>query len=250
MVTRYEAYIDGVPLSSLAPEIIVKDIMEREAKTVNDTYMMANSNGSRYFRRARESLTVSIKVEIHAYDVFRRQDIMELIHVWAKGEHLSLNTRPGKRLAVSMEDVAVVPSALKWTQDITISFVAREVPYWEAETPTRLVLTGTSGNGIFKPAGTVEDCPVEFAVKNKGSGLMGLFSASMGGLTMEFEGLGVAPGESFSVTYVDGIQMLPVDKRTASSADDLLAVCGVPNDVSFTADQTAEVTFTARGRFD
>lgn len=250
MVTRYEAYIDGVPLSSLAPEIIVKDIAEREAKNVNDTYMMAHGNGSRYFRRARESLTVSVKVEIHAYDVFRRQDVMEQIHVWAKGKYLSVNTRPGKRLAVSMESVAVVPSALKWTQDITLSFVAREVPYWEDENPARLVLTGTEGNGILRPSGTVYNCPVEFTVKNTGGGSMSLFSASVGESAMSFENLSLMPGESFSVTYVDGLQILPVEKRTAESADDLLALCGVPNNVSFTADQTAEVTFAARGRFD
>lgn len=250
MVTRYEAYMDGIPLSSIAPEIIVKDIAEKEAKINNDTYMMASGIGSRYLRMARESLTVSVKFEIHAYDVFRRQDIMEQINMWAKGQYLSLNTRPGKRLSVLLETGAVIPSALKWTQDITLNFVARAVPYWEAETPARLVLTGTEENGILRPPGAFYYCPVEFTVKNTGSGSMSVFSASVGEFTMSFENLSLMPDETFSVTYVDGIQILPVENRTPESADNLMAICGEPNTVSFTTDQTAVVTFTARGRFD
>lgn len=249
MVTRYEAFIDGIPLSGLAPEIIVKDIAEKEAKTTYDTYTMASGSGSRYLRKARESLTVSVKFEIRAYDVVRRQEVMELVQVWAKGRYLALNTRPGKRLAVNVEDMAVVQSALKWTQEITLNFVSRETPFWEAETPETLELEGTSGNGILSPSGTVDLCPMELAVTNAGSGYMDTFSASAGGYTMEFENLRLLPGETFAVVYVNGVQMLPVEKRNPESADDFMLECNKENEVSFEADQTAEVVFSARGRF-
>jgi hypothetical protein len=249
MVTRYEAYIDGIPLSSLAPEIIVKDISEKEAKTTYDTYTMASGSGSRYLRKARESLTVSVKFEIHAYDVVRRQEVMEMVQEWANGRYLALNTRPGKRLSVNVEAMAVVQSALKWTQEITLDFVSRETPFWESEIPEKVVLEGTEGNGFLRPSGTVDLCPMELTVKNAGSGYMDSFSASAGGYTMEFENLRLLPGETFSVVYVDGVQMLPVEKRSPESADDFMLVCNKENEVSFTADQTAEVVFSARGRF-
>lgn len=249
MVTRYEAFMDGVPLSSIAPEIIVLDIVEKEAKNNQETYTMASGGGSRYFRSDRESLTVSVKVEIHAYGVQRRQDIMEQIHLWMKGKYLSVNTRPGKRLAVRVESAPVVPSALKWTQEITMNFVSRETPFWESDMPTRLIMRGTSGNGFLRPAGTVEEVPMELHVLNTGSGVMGRFMASVRGKEIVFENLGLEQGDEIKLEYVDGVQFLPVEKRTAESADDLFVKCNEQNEVHFEADQEAEVTFIARGRY-
>lgn len=250
MITRYEAYIDGIPLSDLAPEIIVKDIAEKEAKTSETTYMLARGEGSRIFRRARESLSVSVKFEIRAYNVERRQSIMEQVHLWASGRYLSVNTRPGKRLPVIVDDMPVVLSALKWTQEITITFVSRESPFWEDENTTNLVFTGMSGNGILRPTGSVEKTHVEFVVTNKSNATMDAFSASVGEYTMSFRNLGVLAGESFSLEYVDGVQILPVESRTVESADELWAKCNANNEVSFTASQNAEVVFSVRGRYN
>lgn len=250
MITRYEAYMDGVPLSSIAPEIIVKDISEKEAKTAENSYILASGNGSRVLRSARESLSVAVKFEIHAYNIERRQDILEQVQVWGKGRYLSVNTRPGKRLSVSMDAVPVIASALKWTQDITITFVSRETPFWEDEKETRLVLSGLNANGVFRPSGTVDKVPLEFTVTNNGSAAMTSFSASAGGKTMYFTNLGVQPGESFSLEYVDGIQRLPVGNRAPASPDDLFVECCKDNEVSYISSQNVEVVFRARGRFN
>lgn len=250
MRTRYEAYIDGMPLSGVAKEIYITDIVEVEPRITKDTYAFALADGTKTLRKRKESVTVEVRMQIRAYDIERRQRIMDELHLWARGERLSINTRPGQYLQFEIEEQTVIDSALKWTQTIKMVFIARGVPYWQDERPARLELVGTSGEGVLRPLGTALKCPVEMIVKNVGDGTMGSFSASVGEYEMDFVELGIDPGQSFSVVYENGIQKLPVDKRAPESSDDLWAYCGKANDVSFTADQTAEVNFIARGRFD
>ena len=81
MTTRYEAWMNGVALSSLADEIIIDDIQEQQPKTNVESYTVAIWNGTRVMHSARPSLSVTVRFMVRAYDPARRQTMsMILLH--------------------------------------------------------------------------------------------------------------------------------------------------------------------------
>lgn len=249
MRTRYEAFVDKIPLSSIASEIYILDIQEKEAKVSIDTGQNVWSDGLFVMRKQRESLSVILKVAIRAYSPERRQAVLEAMHLWANGEYLSLSTRPLKRLRVTVDAMPTVQSALKWTDAIQITFIAREEPFWEDEEETACLLVGESGSCSMIPVGTVNKSMLCFEVENTGGDTLDTLSVSTGGKTMSFSNLGVSSGESVSMRYENGVQILPVEKRTPESADDLFVLSNKANVISFSANCSVKIKFYTRGRY-
>ena len=154
MRTRYDVYMDNLPLSAVDPAIYVTDVQETQPAYDTTAMARARGDGSRVTRRVRDSLQVRVYFAVRETDVGRRRDIIQRAAAWAMGgRYLAIGDRPGQRLRVVCDTLPSVTSALRWTQDLIMVFTAYAMPYWEADTPIRAGFTGTSGTAAIRQAG-------------------------------------------------------------------------------------------------
>ena len=204
MFLRFEATMTGQKFSDIAPELYLIDIIEDPAEMDVTLTRMANKPGERVSAKTRKSLSVRLMYEIHTPDITRRAEIQRLVAKWANGYHgsglLGVNYRPGKVLAVSCETLPVIDSSLLWTQRLSLTLTAHEVPYWEDEAATTKTVTPkVDANGNYVTLfeymmldGDFDGVPVDIvaSVPWEGSALT-KFTAVIGSTTFELDGLSV-----------------------------------------------------------
>lgn len=256
MRTRYMVGLDGVELSSIAPEIIITDITHNAPVREVRASDIAGRNGKLYTRTVTSSVGVTVSFEIHTQDVRRRALIMEDVQRWAMpGGVLTTSDRPDRVLRVVCESLPTIGSAQKWTGTCSIGFVAYAVPFWEDEMPRRVSITGNGNKILFVP-GFAAPASVEATVKNTGSGTISSVTLTAGDTSMTFEGLALGAGQTMTIAHdarglltarIGGTSVL--DKRTAASSDELELEPGKNATLSVTKNGTASTTFEVRGRY-
>ena len=254
MRTRYEAYADNIPLSSIDPAIIITDIAEAAPNVRRTTANYPTGDGQRLLRTVRQYLRVTVMFEIHDQDVRRRAGICERVTKWAQGRYLKVNHRPEQRLRVICETPPVVTSSQQWTQQLKVVFAAYAVPFWEDATPTRVTLTG-DGSAQAYVRGTAKEALVEATVENAGNSAITAVTLKAGDTAFSFSGISIPPGGRLAIAYDDKRVLSArvgntgvLAKRTTSSSDDLLAPCG--QQVTFAISGTgtnSKTTFIVRG---
>ena len=254
MRTRYDVYMDNMPLSAVDPAIYVTDVQETQPAYDTTAMARARGDGARVTRRVRDSLQVRVYFAVRETDIDRRRDIIQRAAAWAMGgRYLSIGDRPGQRLRVVCDTLPSVTSALRWTQDLIMVFTAYAMPYWEADTPIRASFTGTSGTATIRQAGTAP-CFLEAEISNTSGATLTSLSLTADGQKMAFEGLSLGAGKTLKIYYdenwilraeVDGASVLA--QRTADSADDLVLQPGKSTTVTIAASHAVSVTLKARG---
>ena len=110
-------------LEDLDPSIIIIDISEDAPKEAVTTE--ARPGGGMYLTgQLRQSITVTIAVEIHEANTIHRQLVLSKIMRWGSGgQYLHTSYRPEQRLYIDSIEAASV-SALKWTDTLEIKLTA------------------------------------------------------------------------------------------------------------------------------
>lgn len=250
MTSRYEAYMDGVALSSIDDNLLILDIRHNPADIQFKTGMLANRNGSTILSENQTGASVTILFELHLYGIAERQAACQEVQRWAKGKVLETNDREGQKLLVRCTDFPRIESALNWTDPIEMTFTAFEHPYWEEKTAETLSFTaGTSGSDTIEVPGNVDGAFVEAEITAQAA--VSEISLTVGETSITLAGLAMENGQILRITYDDrNIQSIKVgntsimNKRTG--ADDLLTVCG-ENTVSYSASASVQVTVSVRG---
>ena len=251
MISRYEATLNGVALSSISPDILILDISYRPASIQNEVYTTARRQGARIYRRYSNTTSCTITFEIHAYDIAERQVICNAIQTWArKGGVLQTNDRPGQRLRCICETFPAINSVKNWTEALSITFTAYDLPFWEQYTPTSITLTGTSGSGTLYVPGCVEDAPVEADITAQGT--VTSLNLTVNGRTLTLSGISVTSGQVIKIAYDDEmIQSIKVGNTSLlnrrTGVDDLLVNCGEDNSFSFSSNAAVSVKYMVRG---
>lgn len=241
MMTRYSAWLDGIPLHEIDPTIYILDIQEEPAQMDVSTAAKAGGSGRFVVTRQRQTLSVTISFAIREYDVTRRKDIMQKIIAWAKGgKYLSINDRPGQRLRVEVDTLPTITSALRWTQELAVTFTAYAFPFWENE---ELDTITTSGMTSMLVDGDADSAPVDVTIEpttNNVSVTVGKTKIALTNVTSAVE---ISHGDNGILRIMsNGASIL--SKRTPESSDDLLAVPGQEN--TFAASGCV-ATFRIRG---
>ena len=254
MRTRYDVYMDNLPLDAVDPAIYVTDVQETPVSYDATTLQRAKGDGLRVLRRLRDSKQVRVSFMVRETDVDRRRDMIQRAAAWAMGgRYLSLGDRPGQRLRVVCDTLPSVTSALRWTQDLIMVFTAYAMPYWEADTPIRASFTGKSGTAAIRQAGTAP-CFLEADIANTSGATLTSLSLTADGQKMAFSGLALGAGKTLKIYYdenwilraeVDGASVLA--QRTEDSADDLILPPGRSTTVTIEASHAVSVTLKARG---
>ena len=254
MISRYEATLNGVALSSINADILVLDINYEPPRMRYDSISVAKRFGSRIYRKHIVSVSVSISFEIHTYDTQERQAICNAVAAWAKrGGVLETNDRDGQELVCVCTELPVIGSARNWTDPITMTFTAYEFPYWQEKEAVTLELSGTESGDSLQVPGNIDGAFVEVEIAVTGSlSTLSTISLTVNGKTLTLSDLSVASGQDIVISYdQQGIQSIKagntslLDKRTG--ADDLLVNCGEVNSFAFVADESVRVTFSVKG---
>lgn len=267
MQQRFDVKINTISMASLAEEIIVRDVVEQPEEVALETVDRGNRPGQRISFRTRQSLSVQVIYRIRTTDVVRRTQIRDQIAGWcAHGGVLEINTRPGKRLYVMPNTMPSVNSGLKWTQDLVLTFVAHEQPYWESKASVSVsgsLIKIESGNywfhRVIQPDGNVEYIPLQAQIVVTGTAPLTWLRIVCEDTMFEFEGLNASNGNTILIMYDEHDRLNVSDitneslsllkYRTAQSNDDLLCRAGTENNLTVEADTSLSVQLYTRGRW-
>ena len=251
----FSCALDGQPLHQLDDAIILLDIQEHPAEAAAHTFFPAGG-GARFFGSKRRTLSVSLLLEIHEYDPPRRKHLCQEINRWAMtGRVLTITDRPGQQLCVRCTTPLVIPSALRWTQSLKLTFAAYERPYWEDETPTfiRWAAAKQQHEGALFLPGTAEKAPAEAEIIPAQGG-SGDVTVRVGDTVITLAGLTLTAGQAVRIGYdASGLMEIRnggvsvMKSRTGESSDELLAVPGQSSAISITAPVPVTAVVSARG---
>lgn len=257
MIQRYEAYMDGVALSSIDNSIVITDISHKAASVSLKTNKTANRNGAKITSKYFDAASVAVTFMIREQNTIKRQEICQKIALWATKEgYLSTYDRRWQILKCVCEGIPAIDSAKNCYDELSIEFKGYNPPFWQEENATKVTLGGTngatSGSTTAYIPGNVKETLLNVKVTAKVS--ISSFSVTANGKTLSFSGLSLSNGDVVNIDYDDMLNLRIkkgstslMDKRTAASADELLVDCGKANSFSFTSSGNAVVEFTARG---
>lgn len=255
MMTRYACRLNGIDLSSIDPAIYVLDVSTVSPVRDLVTTPLAGRSGQRITKRTTNSLSVEVKFEIHEQNTVRRALIAEKVTEWAiLGGVLTTNDRPERRLHVICETLPNF-SALRWTNNLTMTFTAFEIPFWESEYPRNATLDGNGEAQMIAP-GFADDSRVWASVTNAGTGAITTVDLKAGQTALHFSGLALPSGSVLEVgTDEHGVFYARIgnesvlSKRTAESSDELRLEAGKFGKLSVSTDGKAKTRFGVRGYY-
>lgn len=250
MRSRFEAYIDRIPLSTLHPQILITDIGYTVANYKRQTQAVANRNGLILVNARQETSKVTIAFELRLYRAAERQVVLQKIQQWARGSVLETSDREGQQLHVVCDGFPTIGSVSKWNSSMTISFTAYEQPFWENKTPSIFADDGTEITGNLFVPGNAGETYVEAEI-TPSEAITGLV-ISVGSTSIELESLNTAEKitigyDAYGNQYIKAGTTSILSKRTPESSDDLIAICGAKNAIAVTADKSVHAKIIARG---
>ena len=245
MISRYEAFMDGVPLSSLDPSIYVLNIQPGNNNPNIRTSNISGRAGSRVIRKNFESVSVTILFEIHEYNTEKRQAVCSKVKKWANGKILSVSDRPGQQLRCVCESYPIA-NAREWTEAVSMTFTGYNPPYWENENAT-LVKT-TSSKKAYIPGNAPETLVSAVVTVNSSISSLTLTtwvkSLVLAVSAVQNDKIYVEYDEN-NILHIKKNSTSILDKRTGD--DDLTVPCGEFSSFSVTADGSVSAVFEARG---
>ena len=254
MMTRCMCALNGKGLQDIDPAICVTDIIESVPAMTFAAAANARRDGSRLLRAQRQSLSVRVTFEIHEYDAARRKAIAVRACDWAREGFLTVSDRPGQRLYAVCDLLPVIPSALQWTDPLTVGFTAYALPYWQDAVPASAAFQGTEGMTNMVPGGTA---PCFLEAKIQAEGTVNTVAVAVNGRAYRWENLNLQKGQTLDVGYEDGSrrQFMRVGDqsvlchRTPDSADDLLLTPRSRNEIAVKTDGPVNARFYGRGLY-
>lgn len=253
MISRYEAIMDGVPLSSVCENLLIRDIAHGSAGLGNQAISFAKRDGLYIADRTKQKATVTITFTLRLYDITERQRACQAVASWAlNGKTLETNDRPGQRLRCVCDEPPVIQSALRWLDTISMTFSGYIVPYWEESAPSTLTLTGSSATGTLFVPGNADHTFAECTVTPAAT--ITSFRIDVGDTFINLTGISVSTTQTLKISYDDDMNLMIkrgttsyLNKRTSASSDDLVAKCGKNNTVTVTASASVTAVIKARG---
>lgn len=260
-MTLCDCRLNGLSPAAIDPAVLLIDVREHPPQMSRLTLPMAGREGLQLTRQQRASLSVTCELELHDPDPVRRKSLCQRVARWAApGGWLTLSDRPGQRLRVTCDAPPVLPSALHWTQPVSVTFTAWEAPWWEDARPTAATATAPAATGslLLRPPG---DLPAPLAASFTAQGAVSALSLACGGATVALSGLAMAAGETLTIDYDDrqllrivirsgaGAERSALRCRSADSPDDLWLTPRQDNKVSWQAAGPVTASVSARGRY-
>lgn len=256
MIGRYRVQLNSVQLHSLDDKILILDVGYSPLEIQKRQSTVANLDGYEITDLYYDKRTVTVTFEIHAYDIAERNAICQKVMQWARGGgELKTNDREGQFLQVIAEELPDIASARNWTDPLTVVFVTAGCPFWQSRGDKKSAVASNGTSGRLALDGNAPYALVSVTATVSKSTLTS-FTATVGSTTIELTGLSVPVGKTIVIDYTKDRYLRirangksAMANMTATSNDNLQAVCGQQNKVSVTCSKGSAVmaTFEARG---
>lgn len=251
MISRYEATLNNVALSSIDGSIYIADIQYASPSIQTQTVQAAKRQGAFVTDRRQEKSSVTVTFEIRKYGIADRQSVCQAIVKWAmNGGILETNDRPGQRLRVICGQPPVVESTMHWTDELSVVFDAYSPPYWEEKTAATQTLTGSDADGTVSVPGSIGKAPVDVTI-TPSSTLTGI-TIYAGDTYLSLSGISVTSSQTVEIfhdengfLHIESAGGSLLNKRTGS--DDLLVQSGRMEGLSVSANVSVTAVFSVRG---
>ena len=251
-----DVFLNGVNIRDSDPRIIVTGVLNSVPKDNANVSYASYSHGGFLAKNLRQSLSSAITLYIKESDLAEREIVHQAIRKWGRyAGYLTTGVRENQRLYV--EDMDVKTSGKRRNEVVTLTFTAYANPFWENAISSNAAIgtAALSGSSNLFAPGNADECKAEAEITAVG-GTLNSLTLSVGDTSMTFESLGVAAESSIVISH-SAKGLLTITKgstslmpnRTAASDDELLAIPGTNNAVSFTSDVTCTAKFSTRGRW-
>ena len=256
MTSRFDVWLDGISLTSLHPGIYITDVKQSTVGFADTRVSVGKKDGSILQRRALEQLDYTVTFMLREYNPAARQSAVDVITAWAMtGGALTDSTHEDKFLDVICTAPPRIESALRWTDDLSITFTAYGMPYWQDSEPAVFSHTGTSGGGTVFGKGSAADCIVYGTVKATGGALTTLMVRA-GTSFMEFSDMTVTQNGTVTFGYDDHYiycvkwgNASQIRRRTGESSDELRVPMQTASEFEITANVSVTSNFYVRGLY-
>lgn len=274
MLLRFDAEYSGAKFSEIDDDVILIDIIEKPAEVDLQTARFGGGAGQRVLSAERTSLSVDLVYVIRTQDPVKRTELQQKVAKWANMGHfpntnaqLKISTRPDALLNAKVYKAPVQGSALRWADDLTLTFVAYEIPYWVGTRVTASVSTTWQegyqkyrGANVINPAGDVVNVPVaSVTVVNTDpeSDWLTWFRIKTNQTEITLDGIGIPINRMMMITYAEPrilkiydifnstANLLPY--RTPDSSDELIVQTGKDNQITVEADAQVNVSVAIDG---
>lgn len=243
MFLRFEAMNGGAKFSEIDDNVILLDIIEEPAKVDVQTSPIAGGPGSKVTSIRRTALSVRLSYVIRTQDPVKRAELRDKVAQWAfQASLLEINTRPGKCLSAKAYIPTAQGSSLRWTDELSVTFTAYELPYWfDSQISTIECTTDDfklTGARAITPTGADVSIPISCYVTVMGSEKLTDLLLRVGNTELQMRGLDIASGSMLMVESLTGHDLTIRDvstgqsylgTRTEDSSDALMALPNVPN---------------------
>ena len=255
MILSRRAALNGQQLDELDERIVIRSINPGVPnETLGETQRMGGA-GSRLTGQHWNSLDVIVvyAIDVPKTDLETRRNIFDKVNAWAKaGGWLTINYMPGKRAYIDKTLLPASGDLWQWTNEVTLTFRAYNVPFWqdeEAQKAVKQLSNGTMNVHVNGPERTV----LNASLKNVSGQSIKDISIGCGKHTLKFSGINRGASATLVISHgTDGLLRANVGSTSVYSkitgADDLYADPG-DRTVSITATRALEVTVESYGRY-
>lgn len=254
---KNDIMLNGISIRENDPRIVVSGILDSQPKEKSIVTSMGYTHGGRLTKTIRQELTASFTIGINESDAQERDAIYQSIRKWGRyAGYLTTGSRENQRLYV--ETMEIKSSGKRQSEVIAITFTAYAKPFWEnlgAQTAS-VSTAATSGATTLSSPGNADECTVDAEITAVG-GTLNTLTVTVGDTAMSFTSLPIVANNKVIIAHTDaGLLTIKsgggtslMAKRTAASADELIATPGASTAVSFTGNVTCTAKFTTRGRW-
>ena len=258
MILNRRVALNGNYLDELHDGIVIRGITDGYPEETENTIARMGGVGMKVTDQHWNSLqvTVNFAILIQKIELATRQEIFDMVKTWAlqKG-WLTFSHKPGKRMRV---DKVILPAAgdlWNWTNDFVITFIARNVPFWQQESPESVTIDTAMNVSRYVPvAGNVQTV-LDMDFTNVSGMTISSLRISVQGRTIQLTGFSLANGQTLSINHgTDGLLRITaggasmLNCRAEGSADDLYVDPG-SRQVQISAQRSGRITLSATGRY-
>lgn len=258
MILNRRVALNGNYLDEIHEAIVIRSLTDGYPEETENTVARMGGVGQRVTDQHWGTLevTVSFAILVPKTALALRQEIFDLVKTWAlqKG-WLTFDHKPGRRMRV---DKVILPAAgdlWDWTNEFSISFIARNIPFWQQETPESLVI-GTAMNvtRYLTVPGNVRTV-VDMDFTNVSGMTISSLRIAAQSSVIQLAGFSLANGQTLSINHgTDGLLRITANGasimncRAEGSSDDLYVDPG-SRQVQITAQRSGRITLSATGRY-
>jgi len=263
MISRYIVTLNGISLESIHPAILITDVQYPPVAYERESISIVNRDGARIHRSYKEKSEVTISFMIREYDVYNRQLICQDICKWAMdGGRLMTNDRPLQFLDCIVDSFPAVESTKGWTEELTITFAAYGIPYWQDLIQTELKPTAGSTSVLISgkvpgnsPWALVD---VDITPSDTLTRIEIVISSTKHNLSQQkfvLSGMSVPANQTVTISHDEnGVVRIYRNSynllRFQEGKDDLIAKCGILNNFNYAANCACTVVYKVRGYYE